>query len=137
MADALPPEMDDAPDERFRSIGEAAVETGVKPHILRYWEECFQQLRPMKRAGGRRYYRRADMDLIRQIDDLVNRQGYTFAGARAVLAAQGLPEYASAEHGEAVPVHGGLTSAQSAGLLSLRADLAAMLAQVRRTRSAA
>lgn len=124
MADALHPD-DGTLDDRFRTIGEAAAETGVKPHILRYWEESFAQLRPIKRAGGRRYYRRADLDLIRHIDDLVNRQGYTFAGARAVLAGD-----------EAAPLPlssapAGLTPHQRQSLLSLRGYLSAMLAVVR------
>ena len=88
MADPITPDpiTSDDHDDRFRTIGEAAVETGVKPHILRYWEDNFALLSPLKRAGGRRYYRKADLDLIRRIDDLVHRQGYTFAGARAVLS---------------------------------------------------
>ena len=129
MADALHPDMINAADERFRSIGEAAAETGVKPHILRYWEECFGQLRPMKRAGGRRYYRREDLDLIRHIDELVNRQGYTFAGARAVLAGE-----ADAAPASTAPT--GLSPSHRQGLLALRGDLAAMLAQVRRAAAA-
>ncbi len=130
MADALHPESDNMTDERFRTIGEAATETGVKPHILRYWEECFGQLRPVKRAGGRRYYRRTDLDLIRHIDDLVNRQGYTFAGARAVLAGGDavLPPSTPtpSEHAPA-----GLTPHHRQSLLELRSDLSAMLATVR------
>jgi DNA-binding transcriptional MerR regulator len=124
MADALHPDSDATVDDRFRSIGEAAAETGVKPHILRYWEECFAQLSPMKRAGGRRHYRRADLDLIRLIDDLVNRQGYTFAGARAVLAGDDAAPTVTDS-----PI--GLTPHQRQGLLSLRGDLSAMLAVLR------
>ena len=128
MADALHPNSDNMTDERFRTIGEAAAETGVKRHILRYWEECFGQLRPIKRAGGRRYYRRADLDLIRHIDDLVNRQGYTYAGARAVLAGEDAapPPSVPTEHAPA-----GLTPHQRHTLLELRGDLSAMLATVR------
>lgn len=129
MADT-PPFGNDATDERFRSIGEAAAETGVKPHILRYWEDSFPQLRPLKRAGGRRYYRHTDLDLIRHIDDLVNRRGYTFAGARSVLAGEdgAAPMADNAQMG-AQP--SGLTARQRQGLLALRADLAEMLAQLR------
>ena len=127
MADALHP-TDHHSQERFRTIGEAAAETGVKPHILRYWEECFSQLKPIKRAGGRRYYRREDLDVIRHIDDLVNRQGYTFAGARAVLAGDdAAPPRSSAS--DAPPA--GLTPHQRQSLLSLRGDLSVMFATVR------
>ncbi len=116
-------------DERFRTIGEAAAETGIKPHILRYWEENFALLRPLKRAGGRRYYRRADIDLIRCIDDLINRQGYTFAGAKAVLSAEPM---ATAEAGAAIQNDAGTTLPPHvrAQLLALRGELADLLAEL-------
>lgn len=67
--------------DALRSIGEASIEVGVKSHILRYWEEQFPMLKPLKRAGGRRYYRREDIDLLRRIVSLLNEQGYTVRGA--------------------------------------------------------
>ncbi len=67
--------------DALRTIGEAVREIGVKPHILRYWEEQFPMLEPLKRAGSRRYYRPEDMDLLRQINALLNEQGYTVKGA--------------------------------------------------------
>lgn len=69
----------------FRTIGELSAELNVKPHILRYWEEQFPMLEPLKRAGGRRYYRPADVELTRAIDRLLNQEGYTVRGARKVL----------------------------------------------------
>ena len=124
MADDLPP----SDNVRFRSIGEAAAETGVKPHILRYWEECFPQLRPIKRAGGRRYYRAEDLDVIRLIDELVHRKGYTFAGARSVLAGGKL---AAEDNPPSPPTTAGLTPHHRQSLHALRDDLAAMLATLR------
>lgn len=70
----------------FRTIGEVSVELGVPQHILRYWESRFPQLRPLQRAGNRRYYRPADMDLVRRIDRLLNREGYTVRGVQQLLA---------------------------------------------------
>lgn len=77
--------MDKAP-EAFLTIGEMADRLGVRTHILRYWEEQFPMLRPLKRAGGRRLYRPADVSLLGQIHDLLSNQGYTIRGARNFLA---------------------------------------------------
>jgi DNA-binding transcriptional MerR regulator len=70
----------------FRTIGELSAELGIKPHILRYWEEQFPMLMPLKRSGARRYYRPEDVNLVQQINDLLNHQGYTIKGARQYLA---------------------------------------------------
>lgn len=73
-----------APDA-LRTIGEVARLLGVKPHVLRYWEEQFPMLRPLTRAGNRRYYRAEDVALVATIDRLLNREGYTIRGARQAL----------------------------------------------------
>ena len=73
----------------FRTIGEVAEELGVAQHVLRYWETRFPQLRPVQRAGNRRYYRPADVALARRIDALLNREGYTIRGVQQLLAAKG------------------------------------------------
>ena len=73
----------------FRTIGEVAQATGIAPHILRYWEGRFPQLRPVTRAGNRRYYRPADITLIEQIDRLLNSEGYTIKGVQQLLAREG------------------------------------------------
>lgn len=70
----------------FRTIGEASSETGVPQHILRYWETRFAQLRPLTRAGKRRYYRPEDIALVRRIDQALNRDGYTVKGVQKLLA---------------------------------------------------
>ena len=81
------------------TIGELSQELGVAQHILRYWETRFPQLRPMQRAGNRRYYRPSDVDLARKIHRLLNQEGYTVRGVQKVLrekggngGAEGLPQ---------------------------------------------
>ena len=73
-----------APDA-LRTIGEVSAALGVKQHVLRYWEQQFPMLRPLKRSGARRYYRPEDVALIERIDRLINREGYTLKGARAAI----------------------------------------------------
>jgi DNA-binding transcriptional MerR regulator len=69
----------------FRTIGELSQELGVAQHILRYWETKFPQLRPLQRAGNRRYYRPADVDLARKIHRLLSHDGYTVRGVQQLL----------------------------------------------------
>ncbi len=73
-------------EQAFRTISEVAAELGVQQHILRYWETRFPQLKPLQRAGNRRYYRPADVALARRIHDLLSRQGYTVKGVQQLLA---------------------------------------------------
>ncbi len=73
-------------DGALRTIGELSEALGRPAHILRYWEKRFPQLRPLQRAGGRRYYRPADVALARHIDRLLNEEGYTIEGAVRALA---------------------------------------------------
>jgi DNA-binding transcriptional MerR regulator len=70
----------------FRTIGEVAAATGLAPHVLRYWEERFPQLRPVTRAGNRRYYRPGDVALIERIAALLGDEGYTIRGVQQLLA---------------------------------------------------
>jgi DNA-binding transcriptional MerR regulator len=85
----------DKSPEAFLTIGEMAERLRVKTHILRYWEEQFPMLNPLKRAGGRRLYRPDDVRLLHQIDDLLHKQGYTIKGARAFLQKGGAIEPAA------------------------------------------
>ncbi len=78
MEKALPP----IPAKRYFTIGEVGDLCGVKPHVLRYWEQEFTQLRPMKRRGNRRYYQHHEVLMIRRIRDLLYDQGFTISGAR-------------------------------------------------------
>jgi DNA-binding transcriptional MerR regulator len=78
----LPP----IPAKRYFTIGEVSELCGVKPHVLRYWEQEFTQLRPMKRRGNRRYYQHHEVLLVRRIRDLLYEQGFTISGARNRLS---------------------------------------------------
>jgi DNA-binding transcriptional MerR regulator len=73
------------PAKRYFTIGEVSELCGVKPHVLRYWEQEFSQLKPVKRRGNRRYYQRHDVVLIREIRGLLYEQGFTIGGARQQL----------------------------------------------------
>lgn len=75
-------------ESAFRTIGELSAELGVPQHILRYWETRFPQLRPLTRAGNRRYYRLEDVGLVRRIDAALNRDGYTIKGVQRLLAGE-------------------------------------------------
>lgn len=80
----LPP----IPAKRYFTIGEVSELCAVKPHVLRYWEQEFPQLKPVKRRGNRRYYQRHDVLMIRQIRSLLHEQGFTILGARQQLAGE-------------------------------------------------
>ena len=82
--DDLPP----IPGKRYFTIGEVSELCGVKPHVLRYWEQEFPQLKPVKRRGNRRYYQRQDVIIIRQIRSLLYEQGFTIGGARNKLSGE-------------------------------------------------
>ena len=81
--------MDKSPDA-FRTISEVAEELAVPKHVLRFWEGKFNQLRPMKRGGGRRYYRPEDVDLLRGIRLLLYEEGFTIKGVQKILREQGI-----------------------------------------------
>jgi DNA-binding transcriptional MerR regulator len=82
--DDLPP----IPGKRYFTIGEVSDLCAVKPHVLRYWEQEFPQLKPVKRRGNRRYYQRQDVLVIRQIRSLLYEQGFTIGGARLKLTGE-------------------------------------------------
>ena len=77
------------PGKRYFTIGEVSELCDVKPHVLRYWEQEFPQLKPVKRRGNRRYYQRHDVIMIRQIRSLLYEQGFTIGGARLRLDQDG------------------------------------------------
>ncbi len=79
------------PGKRYFTIGEVSELCAVKPHVLRYWEQEFPQLKPVKRRGNRRYYQRQDVLTIRQIRSLLYDQGFTIGGARLQMANEANP----------------------------------------------
>ena len=89
----LPP----IPAKRYFTIGEVSELCGVKPHVLRYWEQEFTQLKPVKRRGNRRYYQHHEVLLIRRIRDLLYEQGFTISGARNRLDEQAREKHRSRE----------------------------------------
>ncbi len=91
----------------FRTIGEAATELGVPQHVLRFWETKFSQIKPLKRVGGRRYYRPADLQLLRGIRELLYTDGYTIKGVQKLLRTTGA---------KAVVLDRGSTGGQAAAL---------------------
>jgi DNA-binding transcriptional MerR regulator len=102
MEKSLPP----IPAKRYFTIGEVGELCGVKPHVLRYWEQEFTQLRPMKRRGNRRYYQHHEVLMIRRIRELLYDQGFTISGARNKLQelVQAEREKRRNEDGEAIDV---------------------------------
>lgn len=79
------------PEKRYFAIGEVSDLCHVKPHVLRYWEQEFPQLRPVKRRGNRRYYKYHDVEIVRQIRNLLYEEGFTIGGARKQLREQAKP----------------------------------------------
>jgi DNA-binding transcriptional MerR regulator len=112
-------------ENAFRTIGELAAELGLPAHILRYWETRFSQLRPLTRAGNRRYYRPEDVALARRIDTALNRDGYTIKGVQKLLAGKDAGK-TPATVSQALPAHAGDTLL--ADLIRVRDTLAAALA---------
>jgi DNA-binding transcriptional MerR regulator len=90
------------PAKRYFTIGEVSELCGVKPYVLRYWEQEFTQLKPMKRRGNRRYYQHHEVLLIRRIRDLLYEQGFTISGARNRLSEGGVAASAEMRHSTAL-----------------------------------
>jgi DNA-binding transcriptional MerR regulator len=113
--------------EAFRTISEAADELGLPQHVLRYWETRFSFIRPMKRAGGRRFYRPADVAVLGAVRDLLHAQGYTIKGVQKLYLETGLKhltQLAEAPVGVADRAQG--ESAQASESVSLRAALTSL-----------
>lgn len=88
-------ELPTIPGKRYFAIGEVSDLCNVKPHVLRYWEQEFSQLKPVKRRGNRRYYQRQDVLMIRQIRSLLYEQGFTIGGARQQLVGDTTTDHSS------------------------------------------
>jgi DNA-binding transcriptional MerR regulator len=100
----LPP----IPAKRYFTIGEVSELCGVKPHVLRYWEQEFNQLKPVKRRGNRRYYQHHEVLLVRRIRELLYNQGFTISGARNRLDESSAIEVVSVNLPESARMPGGL-----------------------------
>src|SRR5574343_1180335 len=100
----LPP----IPAKRYFTIGEVSELCGVKPHVLRYWEQEFNQLKPVKRRGNRRYYQHHEVLLVRRIRELLYNQGFTISGARNRLDEGDTPEVMPVDSVENGKLPGGL-----------------------------
>jgi DNA-binding transcriptional MerR regulator len=122
----LPP----IPAKRYFTIGEVSELCGVKPHVLRYWEQEFTQLKPVKRRGNRRYYQHHEVLLIRRIRELLYEEGFTISGARNRLDTSVGEE----EKTEAAPVRSGRggNGASGADLAAIKRELRALLEQLQR-----
>jgi len=88
----------------FRTIGELSKELNIKPHILRYWEDQFGMLQPLKRAGSRRHYRPEDVEMVKTINRLLNEEGYTIKGARKSLSSRDKSLIGAPKDAAAVPM---------------------------------
>lgn len=99
LSATLPP----IPAKRYFTIGEVSELCGVKPYVLRYWEQEFTQLKPMKRRGNRRYYQHHEVLLIRRIRELLYEQGFTISGARNQLGGEAVAAAVNG-HDDALPV---------------------------------
>ena len=108
----------------LRTIGEVAAATGLRAHVLRYWEQQFPELRPLTRNGGRRYYRPEDIALVERIDRLVNHEGYTLKGAKASLRGRDAGKPVA---GSDKPMPFAVAPETLAALRKVRADLKAAL----------
>jgi DNA-binding transcriptional MerR regulator len=107
--------LDKAPDA-FRTISEVADDLKVPQHVLRFWESRFSQIKPMKRAGGRRYYRPDDVDLLRGIHHLLYGEGYTIRGVQRILKDQGIKFVETVwQDGAEQPPHGPQHDTDDAG----------------------
>ncbi len=123
----------------FRTISEVAEDLDVPQHVLRFWETRFGQIRPMKRAGGRRYYRPEDVELIAGIRHLLHVQRYTIKGAQRVLKENGVRFVQAVGRGEAVAAAPSLQEVEAevpAGIPAERAALIAALRELRACRAA-
>jgi len=125
----LPP----IPAKRYFTIGEVSELCGVKPHVLRYWEQEFTQLKPVKRRGNRRYYQHHEVLLVRRIRELLYEQGFTISGARNRLDGRG----GQAEEVEAAPVAPPAPPVPTIAPEALREELHAILAILKQGPSAA
>jgi DNA-binding transcriptional MerR regulator len=119
----LPP----IPAKRYFTIGEVSDLCGVKPHVLRYWEQEFTQLKPVKRRGNRRYYQHHEVLLIRRIRELLYEEGFTISGARNRLDSNAAPQE---DRPEPAARNGRAAQANGVDLSAIKRELRAVLDQL-------
>jgi DNA-binding transcriptional MerR regulator len=119
----LPP----IPAKRYFTIGEVSDLCGVKPHVLRYWEQEFTQLKPVKRRGNRRYYQHHEVLLIRRIRELLYEEGFTISGARNRLDSNAAPQE---DKPEPAARNGRAAQANGVDLSAIKRELRAVLDQL-------
>lgn len=107
----------------FRTISEVAAELDLPQHVLRFWEGKFSQIKPMKRGGGRRYYRPEDIDLLRRIRGLLYDDGYTIKGVQKLLKQESGRSADGAEKASSQAADGGLGDSEKAALRQILAEL--------------
>ncbi len=124
----LPP----IPAKRYFTIGEVSDLCGVKPHVLRYWEQEFTQLKPVKRRGNRRYYQHHEVLLIRRIRELLYEEGFTISGARNRLDSMRVAENGRVENGHAdEPANEAPPSRNGVDVAAIKRELRAVLESLR------
>ena len=134
-----PIQLPSIPAKRYFTIGEVSDLCGVKPHVLRYWEQEFTQLRPVKRRGNRRYYQHHEVLLIRRIRELLYEQGFTISGARNRLDDHDQSERASPRAGrvaanDPAAVNGDAKHVKTVDISALQKELAAIRKLLRTSR---
>ena len=122
--------MDKSPDA-FRTISEAAEDLNLPQHVLRFWETRFPQIKPLKRGGGRRYYRPDDVELLRAIKQLLYGEGYTIKGVQRLFKEQGARAIASARQSSASSAAGQASGDEASELSSQTTEEAGMSATAR------
>ena len=125
----LPP----IPAKRYFTIGEVSDLCGVKPHVLRYWEQEFTQLKPVKRRGNRRYYQHHEVLLIRRIRELLYEEGFTISGARNRLDSMRVSDNGRLEngHAEEASIETAAPSRNGVDVAAIKRELRAVLDQLR------
>ncbi len=139
MSASPKPDLPPIPAKRYFTIGEVSDLCGVKPHVLRYWEQEFGQLKPVKRRGNRRYYQHHEVILVRRIRDLLYEQGFTISGARNRLddydPRQDSPKNGDSLKAEALKAESEVAKAEptvpAPDLAAIRSEIQAALAVLR------
>ena len=111
--------------EAFRTISEVAEELGVQQHVLRFWESKFSEIRPLKRGGGRRYYRPEDVEVLRRVQHLLHEKKFTIKGVQQLFREEGSPR-------KAAPAASTLSVVQRRAVDDLRAELLSLRAGLER-----